>query len=214
MFWKKEKTTHQSFNKMYASKKEDALLLSSHLRFNPQEAERKGVFVLGVAGSGKGMQYVLPNVLRANKNYVVPFFYGETIGTKYDEIKKAGYEIKEVDLETFHGLHYNPLKYVKNEADANLIAKNILQNIRKKEYDQYWIIAGEALLSGIILYVKEVYPQEEQNLITVKKVILASETGKTIKDIIEELKIKSPHNAAIKQLQNNGFYPKLIPFSF
>lgn len=124
--------------------------------------------VLGAPGSGKGYHYVVPNLLQSNSAYVVVDMGGNTKAEYGPALKKAGYEIKCVNLsEPAEGDRYNLFRNISREnadADIDEIAAALTQNPVKKNDDLFFKRCETQLLCALIEYVYHKEPAEKQSL--------------------------------------------------
>ena len=85
--------------------------------------------VIGGSGSGKTRNYVKPNLMQLNASY----FLTDPKGTSLPEcgylFRDNGYRIKVFNTIEFNkSMHYNPLKYVKTDADILSFVNCLISN--------------------------------------------------------------------------------------
>ena len=104
------------------------------------------LYLLGKTGK---RQYVKPNILEANTNYVVTDPKQEVLTATGGWLKQNGYEIRVlnlVNLEQSDG--YNPFRYLRDEKDALKLVNNLIQATTPKgshESDPFWTSATRSL---------------------------------------------------------------------
>ena len=86
---------------------------------NPANARNLNACVIGSSGSGKTRFWLTPQLLQAHSSYVVVDPKGGVLSqVGYFLQRKKGYKIKVFNSIDFsRSMHYNPLAYIKNEAD-------------------------------------------------------------------------------------------------
>ncbi len=88
----------------------------------PANARNLNACIIGSSGSGKTRFWLTPQLLQAHSSYVVVDPKGGVLGqVGYFLQKKRGYKIKVFNSIDFSkSMHYNPLAYIKNEADMSI----------------------------------------------------------------------------------------------
>ena len=95
---------------------------------NPANARNLNFCGIGSSGSGKTRFWLTPQLLQAHSSYVVVDPKGGVLGQVGSFLQKQGYKIKVFNSIDFsRSMHYNPLAYIKTEAD--ILIPNII--IRK-----------------------------------------------------------------------------------
>lgn len=146
------------------------------------------------------------NVFEVDHKYVVKDTFGKIYKSNKKVLKKEGYQVKVLDLIDLNeeSDHYNPLKYVKSESDAIILANRIARNTENEEA----IIQNlkVALLSACFCYLKTERPKKEQNIMTVIKMLKTVAIDGAIDPcanseldlIFYNLKKKNPDHVAVK----------------
>ncbi len=120
--------------------------------------------VIGGSGAGKTFFYAKPNLMQANGSFMVTDPKGEILRSVGYLLEEKGYEVTVFDLIRMKG-HYNPLAYLRDDASALKLISNLIKNTTPKGAnppDPFWDKAETALLSALILYLKnEVVPSEQ-----------------------------------------------------
>ena len=98
--------------------------------------------VVGSSGSGKTRFWLTPQLLQAHSSYVVVDPKGGVLEQAgYFLQKKKGYKIKVFNSIDFsRSMHYNPLAYIRNEADILKFVNTLIANTKGegKEGDPFW----------------------------------------------------------------------------
>ena len=98
-------------------------------KFDLEHDRNLNVMVIGGSGSGKTRNYVKPNLMQLNASY----FLTDPKGTSLPEcgylFRDNGYRIKVFNTIEFNkSMHYNPLKYVKTDADILSFVNCLISN--------------------------------------------------------------------------------------
>ena len=117
---------------------------------NPANARNLNFCGIGSSGSGKTRFWLTPQLLQAHSSYVVVDPKGGVLGQVGSFLQKRGYKIKVFNSIDFSkSMHYNPLAYIKTEADILKFVNALISNTKGegKEGDPFWTKA-ETLLYG------------------------------------------------------------------
>ncbi|WP_368264429.1 type IV secretory system conjugative DNA transfer family protein, partial [Intestinimonas butyriciproducens] len=116
---------------------------------NPANARNLNACVIGSSGSGKTRFWLTPQLLQAHSSYVVVDPKGGVLSqVGYFLQKKKGYKIKVFNSIDFSkSMHYNPLAYIRNEADILKFVNALISNTKGegKEGDPFWTSATRSL---------------------------------------------------------------------
>ena len=115
---------------------------------NPANARNLNFCGIGSSGSGKTRFWLTPQLLQAHSSYVVVDPKGGVLGQVGSFLQKQGYKIKVFNSIDFSkSMHYNPLAYIKTEADILKFVNALISNTKGegKEGDPFWTKA-ETLL--------------------------------------------------------------------
>ena len=107
----------------------------------PKYARNKNILVIGGSGSGKTRFWLTPQLLQAHSSYVVVDPKGGVLGQVGSFLQKRGYKIKVFNSIDFSkSMHYNPLSYIRNEADILKFVNALITNTKGegKEGDPFW----------------------------------------------------------------------------
>jgi len=176
---------------------------------NPANARNLNCCVIGSSGSGKTRFWLTPQLLQAHSSYVVVDPKGGILGQVGAFLEKQGYKIKVFNSIDFaRSMHYNPLAYVRNEADILKFVNALIQNTKGdgKEGDEFWVKAETLLYCALVAYIVFEGPEEDRNINTLVDII----SGMEVKEDDEEfrnavdymfagLEKRKPHCFAVKQ---------------
>ena len=176
---------------------------------NPANARNLNCCVIGSSGSGKTRFWLTPQLLQAHSSYVVVDPKGGILGQVGSFLEKQGYKIKVFNsIDFVRSMHYNPLSYVKTEADILKFVNALIENTRGdgKESDPFWTKAETLLYCALIGYIVFEGPEEDRNMNTLVDII----SGMEVKEEDEEFKgavdymftgleKRKPHCFAVKQ---------------
>jgi type IV secretion system protein VirD4 len=141
---------------------------------NPANARNLNCCVIGSSGSGKTRFWLTPQLLQAHSSYVVVDPKGGILGQVGSFLKRQGYRIKVFNSIDFSkSMHYNPLSYIRTEADILKFVNALIQNTKGdgKEGDEFWTKAETLLYCALIAYIVFEGPEEDRNMITLVDLI-------------------------------------------
>ena len=141
---------------------------------NPANARNLNACIIGGSGSGKTRFWLTPNLLQAHSSYVVVDPKGGIVGQTGSFLKKQGYRIKVFNSIDFSkSMRYNPLAYIKNEADILKFVNALISNTKGdgKDGDEFWTKAETLLYCALIAYIVFEGPEQDRNLITLVDLI-------------------------------------------
>ena len=128
----------------------------------------RNVLVVGGSGSGKTRGFFEPNIMQLNSNYLVTDPKGETLPRMGHMLEAAGYRILAFNTVDFSkSLHYNPLAYVRDEADILEFVSCLIENTtgdREHAGDPFWENAERLLYVALIGYLVYRCPPEDRSL--------------------------------------------------
>ena len=151
---------------------------------NPANARNLNACVIGSSGSGKTRFWLTPQILQASadKNggcsYVCVDPKGGVLGQVGHFLQKRGYRIKVFNSIDFtKSMHYNPLAYIRNEADILKFVDALISNTKGegKEGDPFWTKSETLLYCALIAYIIFEGPAEDRNMNTLVDMISGME---------------------------------------
>ena len=176
----------------------------------PANARNLNACIIGSSGSGKTRFWLTPQLLQAHSSYVVVDPKGGVLGqVGYFLQKKRGYKIKVFNSIDFSkSMHYNPLAYIKNEADILKFVNALISNTKGegKEGDPFWTKAETLLYCALIAYIIFEGPAEDRNMNTLVDMISGMEVKEDDEDFMNAvdymfagLEKRKPDCFAVKQ---------------
>ena len=104
---------------------------------NPANARNLNFCGIGSSGSGKTRFWLTPQLLQAHSSYVVVDPKGGVLGQVGSFLQKCGYKIKVFNSIDFSkSMHYNPLSYIRNEADILKFVNALITNTKGARPDR------------------------------------------------------------------------------
>jgi len=176
----------------------------------PANARNLNCCVIGSSGSGKTRFWLTPQLLQAHSSYVCVDPKGGVLSqVGYFLQKKRGYRIKVFNSIDFSkSMHYNPLAYIKNEADILKFVNALISNTKGdgKEGDPFWTKAETLLYCALIAYIIFEGPEEDRNLNTLVDMINGMEVKENDENFLNAvdymfmgLEKRKPDCFAVKQ---------------
>ncbi|PEW64410.1 hypothetical protein CN448_27300 [Bacillus cereus] len=112
-------------------------------------------FIIGASGSYKTQSIVYTNVIHETQASI---FCSDPKGEVFENTsvikEKQGYEVKVINfIDMLISNCYNPLDYVRKEADATIVANKMVESKNNPEKKDIWYNSQVALLRALILYV-------------------------------------------------------------
>ena len=177
---------------------------------NPANSRNLNACVIGSSGSGKTRFWLTPQLLQAHSSYVVVDPKGGTLSqVGYFLQRKKGYKVKVFNSIDFSkSMHYNPLAYVRNEADILKFVDTLISNTKGegKESDPFWTKAETLLYCALIAYIIFEGPPEDRNINTLVDMIGGMEVKENDEDYMNAvdymfagLEKRKPDCFAVKQ---------------
>ena len=177
---------------------------------NPANARNLNACVIGSSGSGKTRFWLTPQLLQAHSSYVVVDPKGGVLSqVGYFLQRKKGYKIKVFNSIDFsRSMHYNPLAYIKNEADILKFVNTLIGNTKGegKEGDPFWTKSETLLYCALIAYIIFEGPEEDRNMNTLVDMISGMEVKEDDPDFMNAidymfkgLEKRKPDCFAVKQ---------------
>ena len=178
---------------------------------NPANARNLNCCIIGSSGSGKTRFWLTPQLLQAHSSYVVVDPKGGILDQVGSFLKQQGYKIKVFNSIDFSkSMHYNPLSYIKTEADILKFVNALIQNTKGdgKDGDEFWQKCEQLLYSALIAYIVFEGPEEDRNMITLVDLIggmEVKENQEEFKNAVDYMFIglakRKPNSFAVRQYQ-------------
>ena len=175
----------------------------------PANARNLNACIIGSSGSGKTRFWLTPQLLQAHSSYVVVDPKGGVLGQVGRFLQKRRYKIKVFNSIDFSkSMHYNPLAYIKNEADILKFVNALISNTKGegKEGDPFWTKAETLLYCALIAYIIFEGPAEDRNMNTLVDMISGMEVKEDDDDFMNAvdymfagLEKRKPDCFAVKQ---------------
>ena len=141
---------------------------------NPANARNLNACIIGSSGSGKTRFWLTPQLLQAHSSYVCVDPKGGVLSQVGAFLQRQGYQIKVFNSIDFSkSMHYNPLSYIRNEADILKFVDTLIANTKGegKEGDPFWTKAETLLYCALIAYIIFEAPAEDRNINTLVDMI-------------------------------------------
>lgn len=180
----------------------------------PANARNLNCCVIGSSGSGKTRFWLTPQLLQAHSSFVVVDPKGGVLSQVGHFLqKRRGYKIKVFNSIDFSkSMHYNPLAYIKNEADILKFVNALISNTKGegKEGDPFWTKAETLLYCALIAYIIFEGPAEDRNMNTLVDMISGMEIKEDDDDFMNAvdymfkgLEKRKPDCFAVKQYKKH-----------
>ena len=176
---------------------------------NPANARNLNFCGIGSSGSGKTRFWLTPQLLQAHSSYVVVDPKGGVLEQVGSFLQKRGYKIKVFNSIDFSkSMHYNPLAYIKTEADILKFVNALISNTKGegKEGDPFWTKAETLLYCALLGYIIFEGAEEDRNLNTLVEMISGMEVKEDDEDFLNAvdymfkgLEQRKPNCFAVKQ---------------
>ena len=154
------------------------IVLSRNLRLSMDD-ERTGCNQNVLLFGGERGSYVGTNLLQMNASYIVTDPGGEYLRRYGKALEHCGYRIKCLNLQdAASSNHYNPLCYIRKDADIVSLAEVVLENMiphDSADYaDPFWRKAEISLLTALIAYLHFHAKPEYRHLSSAVKLLWAT----------------------------------------
>lgn len=137
-------------------------------KFDLKTDRNLNIMVVGGSGSGKTRYFVKPNLMQLNCNYFVTDPKGTLLGETGHMFEEAGYKIRAFNTINFdESNHYNPLAYVKTEADILTFVECLIRNTtgdNDHAGDPFWENAERLLYTALISFLLNHCPEKDRNI--------------------------------------------------
>lgn len=175
----------------------------------PANARNLNACIIGSSGSGKTRFWLTPQLLQAHSSYVCVDPKGGVLSQVGTFLQGRGYRLKVFNSIDFSkSMHYNPLAYIKNEADILKFVNALISNTKGegKEGDPFWTKAETLLYCALIAYIIFEGPAEDRNMNTLVDMISGMEVKEDDDDFMNAvdymfkgLEQRKPDCFAVKQ---------------
>lgn len=175
----------------------------------PANARNLNCCVIGSSGSGKTRFWLTPQLLQAHSSYVCVDPKGGVLTQVGSFLQNRGYRIKVFNSIDFSkSMHYNPLAYIRNEADILKFVNTLITNTKGegKEGDPFWTKAETLLYCALIAYIIFEGPEQDRNLNSLVDMLSSMETREDDEDhmspvdyMFKGLEKRKPDCFAVKQ---------------
>ena len=176
---------------------------------NPANARNLNACIIGSSGSGKTRFWLTPQLLQAHSSYVCVDPKSSVLSQVGSFLQGRGYKIKVFNSIDFSkSMHYNPLAYIKNEADILKFVNALISNTKGegKEGDPFWTKAETLLYCALLGYIIFEGAEEERNMNTLVDMISSMEVKEDDEDFLNAvdymfkgLEQRKPDCVAVKQ---------------
>jgi len=176
---------------------------------NPANARNLNACIIGSSGSGKTRFWLTPQLLQAHSSYVCVDPKSSVLSQVGSFLQHRGYKIKVFNSIDFSkSMHYNPLAYIKNEADILKFVNALISNTKGegKEGDPFWTKAETLLYCALLGYIIFEGAEEERNMNTLVDMISSMEVKEDDEDFLNAvdymfkgLEQRKPDCFAVKQ---------------
>ena len=143
-------------------------LAISREKFDLAHDRNKNVLVIGVPGSGKTRYFVKPNLMQLSSDFFVTDPKATLIRETGHMFEDMGWRIRAFDTTDFsRSNHYNPLAYVKDEADILSIVNCLIKNTTGDDNhanDPFWENSERLLYTALIAYLIDHCPPGDRTL--------------------------------------------------
>ena len=175
----------------------------------PANARNLNCCIIGSSGSGKTRFWLTPQLLQAHSSYVCVDPKGGVLNQVGGFLQKRGYKIKVFNSIDFSkSMHYNPMAYIKNEADILKFVDTLIANTKGdgKEGDPFWTKAETLLYCALIAYIIFEGAPADRNMNTLVDMISSMEVKEDDEDFLNPvdymfmgLEKRKPDCFAVKQ---------------
>ena len=175
----------------------------------PANARNLNCCIIGSSGSGKTRFWLTLQLLQAHSSYVCVDPKGGVLNQVGGFLQKRGYKIKVFNSIDFSkSMHYNPMAYIKNEADILKFVDTLIANTKGdgKEGDPFWTKAETLLYCALIAYIIFEGAPADRNMNTLVDMISGMEVKEDDEDFLNPvdymfmgLEKRKPDCFAVKQ---------------
>ncbi|WP_418931583.1 VirD4-like conjugal transfer protein, CD1115 family [Gordonibacter pamelaeae] len=176
-------------------------------RFDQKTDRNKNVMVVGGSGSGKTRYFVKPNLLQMNCSYFVTDPKATLAAELREALESAGYRVVEFSTIDMNGsAHYNPIAYVKNEADVLTFVECLIRNTSgdgEHSGDPFWEEAERLLYVALVSYLVFHCPEADRNVPGLLTLLGLAEAREEDEDF------KSPLDIVFEELERGACFTQV-----
>ncbi len=173
--------------------------------------------MVGGSGSGKTRYYVKPNLMQMNASFFITDPKGTLLGDVGHMLRDGGYQILAFDTISFtRSSHYNPLAYIKTEADILTFVDCLIKNTSSEEgkaADPFWENAERLLYSSLVAYLLNHCPKADQNIPGLLTLLSLAEAKEEDESFMSPLDILFKELETGMRLAKEGEIPEMDPES-
>ncbi len=124
-----------------------------------EQQQEEHLFGASPTGGGKSSQFVIPNLLRedGNRSLFIPDLKDELYDITAGALAKQHQIWRFAPSQPARSHGYNPLAYVKNAMDANILADCWVMNTGKS-HEEFWLNSARFLISATALHLRATEP--------------------------------------------------------
>lgn len=170
------------------------------------------IMLVGASGRGKTRNFIKPNIMQMNSNYIISDPKGTLILELGDMLEAHGYRVKVLNLLDMEKSNsYNPFNYINCAADVYKLIDYLLANVNPlglRSIDPFWDNSAKALLSAICFYLYYECRPEDRTFANVMKLLRCLDIREEQEDyestldvMFRTLKELAPEHIAVKQYQ-------------
>lgn len=182
-------------------------LALSREKFDMRVDRNLNVMVVGGSGSGKTRGYVKPNLLQLNSNYFVTDPKGTLPGETGHLFRDNDYQIKVFNTIDFkQSLKYNPLKYVKTDAEILSFVNCLIKNTTPEgstSNDPFWENSEKLLYVSLIALLRDWFRPEDYSLSGLLTLLSMAEAKE------DDESFNSPLDLMFMQIERGKKYQKI-----
>ncbi len=186
------------------------IILGENACFNNTQVENANTMLIGAPGTGKTRSYVLPNLMSAeDESIIVLDPKGEIYDISANLMREKGYVTRTLDFINTENsdIHYNPLNYCNSEDDIIKLSHILMDESSYNTVDTFWPLTAKILCNGLIGFLKEYRPPEQQTLSSILKLMNAAtvteespeKTPSKLDKIFDEVQKVNPSSWALSQ---------------
>lgn len=170
----------------------------------------KNILLVGAPGSGKTYGAYYPSMLQLHSSYVITDPKGTMLEATGHLFRKHGYRIKVFNTVDFaRSMHYNPLAYIRTEADILKVVNVLIENTRgegDRSGEDFWVKAERMMYTALIAYLWEEAPASQQTIPMVAHLLELCQVREDDEEYVnpvdvlfERLERKKPRCLAVRQ---------------